>query len=134
MAPKARRVRLTAALVACCCFAFGCTSGASDVSVTWTIEPSPAVTESETLIRFALDHADGRPAAGARLRVEAHMSHPGMAPATADVVERANGFYETRLHLSMAGDWVVVISGQLASGRRVTTSTHVTAVKGPGSS
>jgi hypothetical protein len=133
MAPKARGARLATALVACCCFAFGCTGGTSDVRVTWTIEPSPAITESETLVRFALDHADGTPAAGARLRVEAHMSHPGMAPATADVVERANGFYETRLHLSMAGDWVVVISGELASGQRVTASTHVTAVQRTGS-
>lgn len=133
MAPEARRARL-AAFVVCCCFAFGCTRGAGDVRVTWTIEPSPALTDSDTLVRFALEHNDGTPAVGARLRAEAHMSHPGMEPVMADVIERANGFYETRLRLSMAGDWIVVVSGQLTGGRRITTQTDVTAVKRSGSS
>jgi hypothetical protein len=129
MAPEARGARLAAILVACCCFALGCTRGPDDTRVTWTIEPSPATRQSETIVRFALEHPDGTPVAGARLRAEAHMSHPGMAPVTADVIERANGFYETRLQFSMAGDWIVVITGELASGRRFTARTDVTAVQ-----
>ena len=53
---------------------------------------------------------------GATLRLEAHMTHPGMAPALADAVERSPGRYETTVHFSMAGDWVVLLKGRLPNG------------------
>ncbi len=59
---------------------------------------------------------DRRPVPGARLSIAAHMSHPGMAPVEATVTERANGVYEATLDFSMAGDWVLVVSGALANG------------------
>ena len=129
MASEARRVRLRAGLAACC-FAVCCARGA-DVTVTWTIEPTPPVTGAATLVRFDVKHDDGTPASGAQLRVEAHMTHPGMAPLFGEVTERGKGAYETRLNLSMAGPWVLVVSGQLANGRRVVKQTEVTAVQPP---
>jgi len=132
MASEARRIRVSAGLVACCCFAFACGRGAGDLTVTWTIEPTPPVTGAATLVRVALMHADGKPGGGAKLRVEAHMTHPGMAPLVVEPIERSRGIYETRLHLSMAGTWVLVASGELADGRRIVKQTEVTAVQPPG--
>ncbi len=132
MAPEARRVRVRAAFVACCCVAFACARGASDVTAAWTIEPTPPVTGAATLVRVALTHQDGRRGSGAKLRVEAHMTHPGMAPVIGEAVERTSGIYETRLHLPMAGPWVLVVSGTLPGGRRIVQQTEVTVVQPPG--
>jgi hypothetical protein len=48
------------------------------------------------------------------------MSHPGMAPVLAAVNETTDGRYQGRLRLTMAGDWMLVLSGALADGTRVT--------------
>ena len=106
--------------------------GAGDVTVTWTIDPTPPVTGTGTLVRFALKHDDGTPGSGAKLHIDAHMTHPGMAPVIGEAIERSSGIYETRLHLSMPGTWVLVVSGELADGRRIVKQTEVTAVQPPG--
>ena len=59
------------------------------------------------------------------------MSHPGMAPITAEVLDRGNGAYEARLRLTMTGDWIFVVSGQLTDGSRITEETKVRAVASP---
>jgi hypothetical protein len=99
------------------------------VRATWQIDPSPPVSEGPTLVRVTLRYDDGRPAEGANLRLEAHMAHPGMRPVTSDVVERSNGTYEARLRLSMAGDWVFVLTGELADGSRVNAEIQISAVR-----
>jgi hypothetical protein len=132
MAPGALARRLTAGLLACCSLAIGCGRAAGDVTVTWKIEPAPPVAGSATVVRFTLQHGDGRPAVRARLHLEAHMPHPGMAPVTGDVIERSNGEYEARLRLSMAGDWMFVVTGELADGSRITREIQVSAVRPAG--
>ena len=132
VASEARGVRLTAVLTACCCWTFGCARGPADVSVKWAIEPTPVSTRAVTLVRVELKQKDGTPIVGADLRVEAHMSHPGMDPVVADAIERGSGIYETRLSLSMPGQWVLVIAGTLADGRRIVEQTEVTAVQPSG--
>ena len=128
--PEALARRLTAALLlASCCVAIGCVRRASDVTVTWKIEPTPPVAGASTLVRFMLRHEDGTPARGARLTLEGHMSHPGMTPITTAVTERGDGVYDARLHLSMAGDWVFVVAGELADGNRITRSVEVPSVR-----
>jgi hypothetical protein len=57
------------------------------------------------------------------------MTHPGMAPVTSDVIETSGGRYESRVRLSMAGDWVFVVSGDLPNGRRITKEIRVPAVR-----
>jgi len=91
---------------------------ADDVRVEWRVTPSPAQVGPATL-RLFLIGADGAPAAGARLAIEGHMTHPGMAPVTADVRETDPGVYEAALRFTMAGDWVLVLDGALADGRRL---------------
>jgi hypothetical protein len=131
MAPQAVAGCVTArfvarcCVVACCCLLIVCRQAASDVRVTWTIEPNPPVTKTATSVRMTLLDRSGKPASGAKLRVEAHMTHPGMAPVMVDAVERRNGSYEAHLLLSMAGDWVFVVTGVLADGSRISRETKV---------
>jgi hypothetical protein len=57
--------------------------------------------------------------AGARLRVEGHMAHPGMAPVLAEARDLGRGRYQADLTFTMAGDWFLIVSGALPDGRRV---------------
>jgi hypothetical protein len=129
MAPAALASRLTALLLAWCCVAIGCGRRTSDVTVTWNIEPIPPVAGAATLVRVTVRYGDGTPARGAMLKLEGHMSHPGMTPVTAPVTERGDGAYDARLHLSMPGEWVFVVAGELADGSRVTRSVNVQSVR-----
>lgn len=70
-------------------------------------------------VSVALVDEAGRPVRDARLRLEGHMAHPGMAPATADLREAAAGHYEAQITFSMGGDWVLLLSGELPDGRRL---------------
>jgi hypothetical protein len=132
MAPGALARRVIVGVLACGGLAIGCSRAATDVTATWKIEPTPPVAGTTTVVRVVLRRPDGRPVSGAKLRLEAHMSHPGMAPVTADVVEHGNGAYEARLQLSMAGDWAIVVTGELADGRRITRETQVPSVRPAG--
>ena len=89
-----------------------------EVRVDWSVEPSRPPVGPAT-VRFSLLDTAGRPLTGARLRVEGHMTHPGMAPVLADVRETTSGSYESLLEFTMAGDWVLVVEGRLADGRRL---------------
>jgi hypothetical protein len=57
------------------------------------------------------------------------MSHPGMTPVVASVAERGPGEYEAQLRFSMAGDWVLVLTGQLPDGAPVTKQLEVVGVR-----
>jgi hypothetical protein len=129
VAPEALARRLRAGLLASCCLAATCGSLASDVTVAWTIDPMPPAAATTTIVRFTLADAQGVRIGGARLRLDAHMTHPGMAPVTSDVIETSGGTYESRVRLSMAGDWVFVVSGNLPNGRRITKEIRVPAVR-----
>lgn len=109
----------------------GCTRQAppaEDVHVEWRVDPSPASVGPASL---HLTLADGarEPVPGARLRVDGHMTHPGMAPVTAEAREVAPGSYAADLTFTMAGDWVLVVEGTLPDGRRLRRELSVPGVR-----
>lgn len=90
----------------------------ADISVEHEIEPRPPrVGSARVTLRVA--DASGRPLGGARVRLEANMSHAGMRPVFAEAVEPEPGRYQTELEFTMAGDWVVLVRLALPDGRRV---------------
>jgi hypothetical protein len=129
VAPEALARGLKAGLLACCCLAATCGGQAADITVSWTIDPMPPAAAAATVVRLTIADSHGAPIRGAKLHLDAHMTHPGMAPVTSDVIEESGGRYQSRVRLSMAGDWVFVVSGELPDGRRVTKETRVPAVR-----
>jgi hypothetical protein len=128
MAPGALAGRLRLWLLATGCLLFvSCSSRTVDVTVAWTIDPTPPVAAADTYVRVRLSDSGG-PVRGAKLRLEAHMTHPGMRPVEADVEEEGEGSYRSRLRLSMPGDWRLVVTGTLPDGRRLVNATQVPGV------
>lgn len=115
-------------LAACCLLIASCGRNAAGVTVAWTIEPTPPVAASDIVVRLRLSDSDG-PVRGAQLRLDAHMTHPGMRPVEAVVTEERDGNYRSRLRLTMAGDWLFVVTGTLADGRRMIKETQVPGVR-----
>jgi hypothetical protein len=114
------------------CAVVSCGRVESPVAVGWSLEPAPPASGRETVARVTLTDAAGKPVPGARLRIEGHMSHPGMAPITTGLTEIADGRYEGRVRFSMAGDWVLVVTGELPDGTRLNRQIEVTGVQPAG--
>lgn len=98
-----------------------CGRGASQPStITGTLSLSPkAPGVGPAALTVLLRDAADAPLAGAAVRLEAHMSHPGMAPVLATGVERSPGAYDFNFSFTMAGDWVLVVHATLPGGDRV---------------
>jgi len=96
------------------------------LTIGWT--PMPAVGR-ESVAEIQLNEAMARPVTGARLRLEAFMTHPGMAPLSAAVEEQGRGRYRARVRFTMAGDWVVRLQGTRADGRRIDVQDDVRRVR-----
>jgi hypothetical protein len=130
VAPGALARLLITALVACALVA-GCARPdlvTDRIDATWVLEPGSPRTAGDTVARVTLRERNREPVRGARLRLEAQMSHPGMAPVVADFAERRGGVYEARVRLSMAGDWILVATGELADGTRFSRAHDVRGV------
>ena len=93
--------------------------GATDIVTRWRLtDPQPTV-DREILAELGLFDRAGHRLPGAMLRVEAHMTHPGMAPVIAQAVDKGNGEYRIPLRFSMAGTWALYLKGSLADHRRI---------------
>jgi len=111
--------------------AIGCRRPPNDegsISIEESITPQPVRAGSET-IRFRLADASHQPVAGARIRVEGDMNHPGMAPVFSDAVEASPGNYKAPLNFTMGGDWVLLFHITLSDGRRVERQLDVKGVE-----
>jgi hypothetical protein len=102
------------------CLAAGCSPAAdfaSTIALDWTVTPSPPAIGPATVSLTLTDTRSGRPLAGAEVRIEGDMSHPGMKPVFGTAREAAPGRYEAPLTFTMAGDWVLVADARLRDGR-----------------
>ncbi len=108
-----------ALLLAASLAAGGCRRSAAAVSVAWQEQPAAVTVDRPALLQIVLRDASGQPIDGATLRIEAHMQHPGMAPVVETAEARGKGVYAARVSLSMAGEWIVIVSGELPDGRRI---------------
>jgi hypothetical protein len=132
MAREVRTRRLTATILAMACAVASCGRAESSIAVSWSLEPAPPASGRETIAQVTLTDAAGQPVPGARLQIEGHMSHPGMAPITTRLTELADGRYEGRVQFSMAGDWILVVTGELADGTRIDRQLEVAGVRPAG--
>lgn len=48
------------------------------------------------------------------------MAHPGMAAIAGELRDRGDGTYDSRIRFSMAGDWVIIVNGELPDGTPIT--------------
>lgn len=129
-----RRAILPAAVLLLISALAGCRPPAADpapeISLAWTASPSPPAVGPLTLVLTLTDGT--QPVAGAEVRLEGTMTHPGMAPVPAAARETSPGSYEARMDLSMAGDWIVLIEARLADGRTLKRQIELPGVRPAG--
>jgi propanediol dehydratase small subunit len=99
-------------------------------NLSWTLDPAASVV-GPAVLRLQIQQQSG-PVAGATLKLEAHMSHAGMAPVLATAIERAAGLYEVPFTFTMPGDWVLLVSGVLPDGVRIERRIDVANVRPTG--
>lgn len=109
-----------AAFAALCLLAAACRPAArqeATLDLAWKVVPEPPRVGPVRLELTLTDPATRRPAEGARVRVEANMSHAGMRPVFAAASEEGGGRYLAPVELSMAGDWFLLIEADLPDSR-----------------
>jgi hypothetical protein len=89
----------------------------------WPVRVGPAT------VTLRISDAGGRAVAGARVALEADMSHAGMRPEFGEAREIAAGRYQGRLTLTMPGDWVILMHIALPGGRKVERQLDVKGVR-----
>jgi hypothetical protein len=92
------------------------------------IAPWPARVGAAT-VTLKMSDAGGQAVSGARIALEADMSHPGMRPEFGEAREIAAGRYQGRLFFSMAGDWVILMRITLPGGRKLERQLEVKGVR-----
>ncbi|MFP3855209.1 MAG: FixH family protein [Anaerolineales bacterium] len=97
---------------------------APEANLAMELQPSPAMV-GDGVVRITLEDGSGSPIQGASLEVRGDMTHPGMTPEFGVAVEMAPGVYETPFSWSMAGDWILTVSGQLPDGRQIVRTLEV---------
>jgi hypothetical protein len=112
---------ISATLVFALLLATACRSGAAivtDLDLAFQFTPAVPIVGQDTMVDIVLRDASG-PVRDARLTLEGHMSHPGMTPVVVSLAHNGDGRYHAAIALTMAGEWVLQINGQLADQRRV---------------
>jgi hypothetical protein len=91
----------------------------ADVTIGLTITPQAPVAGEPVDARISLHDVQQHAITGATVQLEAHMTHPGMAPVIESASDRGGGQYDASLSLTMAGDWVLFADVRTAGGQRV---------------
>ena len=100
----------------------------TSVAIEHEISPDPPRVGAET-ITFKLADAAARPVTGARIAMEADMSHAGMVPQFAEAKEAEPGRYQAHLTFEMAGDWVILLHVTLSGGKKLERQIDVKGVR-----
>lgn len=98
------------------------------VKVEHEISPEPARVGVAT-ITFKLAGKADKPITGAKIAVEADMSHAGMSPVFADAVEKQPGRYQASVKFEMAGDWILLLHITLANGKKLERQIDIRGVR-----
>jgi hypothetical protein len=98
-----------------------------ELNLAHEVSPQPPRVGQVT-ITLTFTDGSGKLLSGARIRLEANMSHPGMAPVFAEASEIDPGHYRSVLELSMAGDWYVIAHVSLPNGRMMDQQFELTGV------
>jgi len=92
------------------------------------VSPDPArVGPAMVTLRFS--DAAAKPITGARIGIEADMSHAGMSPRFAEATETEPGRYRAHLEFPMAGDWVILLHVALPNGKKLERQIDVRGVR-----
>ena len=112
----------------------GMATNAEQLTAELTTDPSPAH-KGKNKVEVKLTSADGKPLAGAKIRVQFHM--PGMPEmgmaemnSNAELNEQGNGAYDGQLNLGSGGTWQVTITAEQGGKLILTKRLNVTATGG----
>jgi hypothetical protein len=97
-------------------------------TVEHTISPDPPRVGPTTVVLRVTDR-DGKPVSGARIELEADMSHPGMPPVLEETKETTPGEYQAEIMFGMAGDWIVLLHVRLPGGQTLERQFNVSGVR-----
>ena len=100
----------------------------SVITVEHAISPEPPKVGPATITLKLADIAV-RPVSGARITVEANMSHAGMAPGFEEASEIGPGEYRAHLKFAMAGDWVILLHIRRPGGQPLERQFNVDSVR-----
>ena len=112
-------------------FAAGCSKPidfSPAITVEHTISPDPPQIGAATVV-LKLADAAAKPVSGARITLEADMSHAGMAPVFEEATETEPGRYQAHLKFGMAGDWVILLHIRLPGGQTLERQFNVSGVR-----
>jgi hypothetical protein len=112
-------------------FVTGCsrpTDASPVVTIEHAISPEPPKVGPATVI-LKLADSSAKPVSGARITLEADMSHAGMAPVFEEASETEPGQYKAHLKFGMAGDWVILLHVRLPSGQTLERQFNVAGVQ-----
>jgi len=92
------------------------------------VSPQPPRVGPATIV-LKLKDGSGGPIAGARVELEANMSHPGMSPVVGVASEISPGSYRCPIAFSMAGDWIITTRITLTDGQKLEREFRISGVR-----
>ncbi|MEX0646965.1 MAG: FixH family protein [Balneolaceae bacterium] len=99
-----------------------------DINLTWQIEPDPPGVGMAALHIILTDSTEQR-LAGAEIKLEGNMSHPGMKPFHATMDEVEPGKYAADIEFTMGGDWFFLVESTLPDERVLEHQVNVPGVR-----
>jgi YtkA-like len=113
------------------CFVVGCSKpidSSPAVTVEHAISPDPPQV-GPAIVQLKLADPAAKPISGARITVEADMSHAGMAPVFEEASETEPGQYQAHLKFAMVGDWIILLHIRLPGGQKLERQFSVGSVR-----